>query len=430
MLELRVCPFSKAAIVACGSPGILIEIDIAMQGHDPSRVLLRNTWGQRQPAQDRKKRRRKAALTLNRRRGKTSEDDVWMTGISCGPPAWDAVRANAAAGEACSAATAGAAPDAVSPLLVRRPVGPTVYACRYDLPGVMAFDATTLLPLGAFIVFDSEEMQDPEGICATDDALYVAGALHCTVARIGIQPPACAGPSSSLPPSGGHQPTAYGRGVVLSIVTAGDDWVAWGMTLGPDASCLYCAVARSYNTRGKIYSRARPPAASGDVLCVPLECLGVAPPAPPGSRAPPQELASAAAAPDGEAGTVAAATVTAAATAPVEPYLFYRGPPLLRRPAGLRFSPDGSSLWVTSFDAGLVQLAGPAAGERAGSVLRVVQMPVPQAVRVPPAVAAEAAQSPRRPRGRARARARLDGEAVGSRPAASAAALGRQQQLA
>ncbi|EFJ44311.1 hypothetical protein VOLCADRAFT_95472 [Volvox carteri f. nagariensis] len=413
MLEHRESPFRQAMVVACSQPGRLIEIDI-LNAVNPNRAVMWNAWPVEQPRC--RKRRRRLLFTEGRTRNVLPKDP-WMTGITTGPPAWETVRMAAGAAAAAVASAASsllAASDAaadrrftgdsgdggdaartngdVPQWLRRRPVGPTLYACCYSAPGIVAFDATTLLPLGILITFDTNQfnLATPEGICASHDNVFVINSVDCTIARIGLQAwtrgsggDAAATTTRRHARYGGELP--YGRGVVLATITAGVGWIGWGMALAPDGGALYCAVDLPYEVSKRQYTQVPPPQTSGNILCVPLRCLGPAgqedvrhisanrgpldagpvqlpapdadvpippPPAPP----PPQQhpALTAAVASDGVAYGPPGPAVAAS------PYNFVRGEPVLRRPSGLCFSPDGCSLWVTSYDGGVVELAGPA----------------------------------------------------------------------
>ncbi|KAG2486754.1 hypothetical protein HYH03_014553 [Edaphochlamys debaryana] len=472
MLEERVSPFREAAVVACSLPGRLIEVDAVIPHPHPV------TWNAWSPGPDpstppKRKRRRSAPLTLQRR---AKEREPWMTGLTRGPTAWEALRLAAAhpvgvmdaaahlpspnadvAGQSRAKALARAASrgssgeggggggaEAGESRLARlryRPGaggGCTLFGCQYDIlqvpgrtavPGVMAYDSTTLLPLGPLVVFDgSGPLASPEGICASSDHLFVVDAIDCTVARIGIAPThigvgpssgaadgrdargdtaaqgngtqAGGGSSTSGSDHGGgavaaaatgtigsttatavHTSALPYRGHVLATYTAGESdlhYVAWGMALGPDRSILCVCVdvtweERAAGGRDAMYSRLSPPGCTGNVLCVPLACLALgteragAGEAAAGGEGGWAQAAAAAAAADGGAegaagGGAAAAEVAGEAgqgEAAELPYMLLpEGAPngVLRRPSGLVFAPDGASVWVTSYDGGVVQL--------------------------------------------------------------------------
>ncbi|GIL82049.1 hypothetical protein Vretimale_1591 [Volvox reticuliferus] len=369
-----------------------------------------NSWSSNQPRASRKRK----CLCLCPRK---PDVQPWMTGITVGPSAWEPVRAAAAAvaatanaaaavgmgisakmsepgdsrrrgGPAAARMVAGAAQA-----LHRRPVGQTLYVCCYSVPGLVAFDATTLLPLGVFITFNAQhtDLAEPEGVCASQDHLYVLSCQDCTVARIGLQTSIAASLSRRHRRYGG--PVSYGHGIVLAKIVAGVGWVSWGLTLAPDGSALYCAVDRPYEVRRRIYTHVPPPRTSGNVICVPLECLGHSATIVT-ARAGGQLQDNYAVAQDQQRQQAlqqhytseAQSAMSSTSGQGITPYVFVPGPAVLRRPSGLRFSPDGSSLWVTSYDGGVVELAGPVYGALAGTVLRVVPLPLPAMVLTPPPV--------------------------------------------
>ncbi|GLC40286.1 hypothetical protein PLESTB_001598700 [Pleodorina starrii] len=426
MLAQHDSPFRKAMVVACSQPGRLIEVDVV---HG---AVMWNAWPP-EPQPSRKRRRRRLLFTSSARSRDTYHQEPWMTGITLGPSAWEPIRAaataEAAAGVAATAGARAGAAEAAAAVdgsgsgisgsgstaagscgravaatgdcgvaaraVSHRPMGPTLYACCYSVPGVVAFDGTTLLPLGVLITFDSAAQSAPEGICASRDSLFVLNCVNCTVTRIGLRSPRVPGAGQGgdtgyAAPArlrntryGGALP--YGYGVVLATIDAADGWVGWGMALAPDGRALYCAVDEQYDVpKSRSYTQAPPPSTSGNVLCVPLDCL-------------PGASASAGAGAGGAAATAAVAgqlpgpggiaaqqdpALPAAGGSPLRipppaPYFLTRGEAVLRRPSGLCFSPDGASLWVTSYDSGIVELAGPARGELAGTVLRIVPLPLP-----------------------------------------------------
>ncbi|PNH07873.1 hypothetical protein TSOC_005650 [Tetrabaena socialis] len=383
MLERLESPFRKALVVACSLPGRLIDVDVSQ----PGGLVMWNTCHTRP--------RRRCS-----RRSTSEANPVWTTGLSVGPSAWEAHRRAAAeagpaaeAGAAARTTSNGGAPAGTSPAAGRLRAaasGPTLYACRYDAPGVLALDGTTLLPLGLLVRFTDERMQQPEGICASPDALFVVDAENCMVARIGLEPLARrpgargargdggGGDDDDGEDTCGWGSLPYGRGVVLAIIVAGEGRVGWGLTIDPYGTCLYCSADMPYGTGRRQYSRCPPPATTGTLLCVPLSCLGVG-----------RSAEAAAAGGDGGGGSGAAVQAPPAATAHTLPYTFTRGPPVLRRPSGLRFAPDGRSIWVTSYDTGLVQVAGPAYGDAAGTVLRVAAAAAAAARNLPAQGAAE-----------------------------------------
>ena len=170
------------------------------------------------------------------------------------------------------------------------------------------------------------------------------------------------------------------------------------------AAALYIAADRDYKVaRGCTYSNAPPPRTNGVIICVPLAWMHdmaarTAATSSGGVLYEPQ------AGHDGPffyspppAGVQAVAQAATAAGAPAAPAQEARARvsaanverhAVLRRPSGLRLSPCGRSLWTTSYDGGLVELAGPMqrgpwpAGQvPPGTVLRVLPLPLP--LRVP-----------------------------------------------
>ncbi|GIL43978.1 hypothetical protein Vafri_1480 [Volvox africanus] len=399
MLGQRESPFREAIVIACSQPGRLIEVDV-LHGPDPNRAVMWNSWTSDQPRAPRK---RKCLCP------RKPVAQPWMTGITVGPPAWEHVRVAAAAVAvtADAAAVAGMGRSAkmsepgdsrghggvaaarviagAAQALHRPTVGQTLYVCCYSVPGLVAFDATTLLPLGIFITFNAQhtDLAEPEGVCASYDHLYVISCQDCTVARIGLQTSITA--SSRRHQRYGGQ-VSYGRGIVLAKIVAGLGWVSWGLTLAPDGSALYCAVDRPYEVRKRIYTHVPPPQTSGNVICVPLECLGVglgergaAAAAMMRAGGQLQDVGAAAQGQQQQHHTADDQLALNGSSGPMDvtPYVFVPGPAVLRRPSGLRFSPDGGSLWVTSYDGGVVELAGPVYGALAGTVLRFVPLPLP-----------------------------------------------------
>eukprot|EP00198_Chlamydomonas_reinhardtii_P001117 XP_001690452.1 predicted protein [Chlamydomonas reinhardtii] len=255
----------------------------------------------------------------------------------------------------------------------------TLYACHYEAPGVVAYDGTSLLPLGLLVRLPGDEMGMPEGIGASHDRLYVVNA-HDT------------------------------RGVVLFTVVCGRGWTSWGLELGPLPWQLppesaphhvhqrlaplsyhaFCAVGRAAARVGEAHGvatreavaltpaaaqgNAPPPRTNGVIICVPLAWMHdmaarTAATSSGGVLYEPQ------AGHDGPffyspppAGVQAVAQAATAAGAPAAPAQEARARvsaanverhAVLRRPSGLRLSPCGRSLWTTSYDGGLVELAGP-----------------------------------------------------------------------
>ncbi len=278
--------------------------------------------------------------------------------------------------------------------------GLTLYASHYRARGIVAFDGTTLLPLGTFLSYSRVDEQRPEGICSSRDALYVLS-VDCVVTRV-------------VRDAGNPR-----KGVVAARVRLDGGWVGWGMALGPApgagdlygnqygghrAKALYCAVDLMHGSCSSHYTRLpMSEECTGGVVCVPLELLAtqggqqrqqeggssekghgqVQGPTPPGQQQPeqqqqqqqqqqllPEQLVHA-----GEAGP-SAGSGEQAPQQPNSPWCFANC--VVRRPSGVCFDPYGN-LWVTSYEGAVLQLAGPGHPQEGRVLHRVLLPPRPDA---------------------------------------------------